>query len=212
MLLQLWQDLCHNPFLGEWSQWLTIISVKNVFLTFILNFYWHKLILFLCVLPLVSRERRSTPPPPLVLPTLRKLWAVMRSPLSLSFSKMNKTPFTSATPWNSCLWDLSPSWLPSSGHSKIVWFSSYIDAPKTAHSNWGAATSVQSRGEQSPLLPGWWCTPGHGCLSWPPGHCWLILNLPPTQTHWSVSAGLLSSLLFLISITWIILSHGACSC
>ena len=52
-------------------QWQTTISVKSLFLMSKLNFPWHSFIPFSHVVLLVTREKRSAPPP--LLPLLRKL-------------------------------------------------------------------------------------------------------------------------------------------
>lgn len=61
---------------------------KDFFLNIQFEPPWHCLVPFLCILALVSGEKRSTLPIPL--PLLRKLYRMMRSLLNFLFSKLDK--------------------------------------------------------------------------------------------------------------------------
>lgn len=52
---------------------------------------------------------------------------------------------TSITPLKFCPQDLSPSLLPSSGNTQIVWCFCYIEQPKITHGIWGRAAAEQCR-------------------------------------------------------------------
>lgn len=62
--------------------------VKYLFLTSNLNFSCYSFMPFLWVLSLVTREKRWVPTPSLL--SMRKLWATMRSPFNILFSRLNK--------------------------------------------------------------------------------------------------------------------------
>ena len=107
-----------------------------------------------------------------------------------AFSSLSWTSqVTSATTSKSCPQDLSPLWLPSSGHTLIVWCP-YIEEPKTTHSTQGGAAPVWCRVGQSQLAM--------LCLMHPRtqlallaarAHSWLIFNMTTTQPPRSLSMG-----------------------
>lgn len=135
MLLELWQAWCLP---GKPEE----------------NFPWC-FIPFPCVLLLVTRDQHTLPDPLHCSP-----WGRCRLQSGLSghpsaFCKLSwASQGASAIPPKSCPWDLSPSWLPSSGHTRIVWCPSDIKVPKTAPSVECGAAPMQCRGGQSPPLMG----------------------------------------------------------
>lgn len=72
---------------GSLVQCLNMLSVKKCLLMPSLNLPWCSIEPFLCLLSLDPKEKRSTPPSPLL---LRKLWREMKWSLSLLFSKLDK--------------------------------------------------------------------------------------------------------------------------
>jgi len=132
--------------LGSLFQWLTTLSVKNLFQMSNLIFPWCSFTPFSHVLLLVTRERISAPPSPLL--SLRNCtlqWGYPSACSSLSWTNQ----VTSATPQKSCPQDLSPSWLLSSGHTLTVWCLSSTEVPKTARYTCGWAAPVQCKVGQS---------------------------------------------------------------
>lgn len=119
---------------GKLFQHLTIPSVTIFLVISHLNFPWGSFRPFPHVLSAVPREKRSTPPT--LLHIMRKLQTAMRSHLSLLLAEQT---ISLAASHKLCPLVLSPSPLPSSGHSLIFLCFSYIMEAKSVHSAQGEA-------------------------------------------------------------------------
>ena len=127
--------------LGSLFQWPSTHSVKNLFLMSSLNSTGTASFLFLV-------SCRWSPERDQHLPLRCSPWGRCRLQWSCpsAFSSPSWTnQATLATPHKTCLWDLSPSWSPSSGHTPLVWWCPYIEVPKTTHSTRGGATPDKSK-------------------------------------------------------------------
>lgn len=91
---------------------------------------------------------------------------------------------TSVTSHKSCPQGLWLSWSPSSRHTPIVWYPSYIEAPEAAHGTQSRAAPLQRRERQLTPFTGWfchgWCTPQYG---WP---FWLLSSLESYSGPWQM--------------------------
>lgn len=91
--------------------------------------------------------------------------------------------------------DIPDPW--SSFTGQVVQCFSCTVGPRTGHSTSDMESLELSREAGSAPLTGRahssWCTPQYHWLSWPQGHCWLIVNLSPTKTPRFFSAKMLSS-------------------
>jgi len=111
------QWLSHLPEQPSPFQHLTTLSENKYFLIFNVNFPWCNLRPFPLFLLLLTQEKRPTstwPQPP-----FRQLYRVMRSPMSLLFSRMNK-PNSLNHSHKACVPDTSPASLLNSVASLIT--------------------------------------------------------------------------------------------
>jgi len=98
-----------------------------------------------------------------VMVVVRKLYAMMRSPLSLLLPRMNKPrDFSHSSCFSSEHFPVFIALLEMLSNSLM----SFLHCnSQTAPGAWDEAAAMQNRAEQSPPLPGWqcrtWCTPGY---------------------------------------------------